>query len=220
MTRNWQLKLTAIVIAFLLWAAVQSGRPYRYRMTRVPVRVVNHDPEWVVSSDVSPAAVSIEFRGSFRDLLKLATAGVAIEVPVGDVSGRTAVYSLRSGWVDLGRASSDIEVGRIVPESVHVAFDRIATRLVAVRAKFDGALPDGYELRGAPVLDPAVVRVSGPAQRLTEMDTVDLPAIDLAGRRVSETVELMIDTTGLGVTVSPRRVRVALPVRTAVKVRQ
>jgi hypothetical protein len=37
---------------------------------------------------------------------------------------------------------------------------------------------------------------------------------------MTETVELMIDTTGLGVTVSPRRVRVLLPVRAAAKVQQ
>jgi YbbR domain-containing protein len=216
-TNNWQLKLIALAVAFLLWLGIQSGRPYRYRMAHVPVRVINHDPEWVIAGDVVPATVAIDFRGSFRDLMELAKAGVAIEIPVDDVTGGSAVYSLRSSWVNLGSASRSIVIRAIRPDSVHLSFDRIATRLVTVRAVLEGDLPAGLELSGAPVLDPGIVRVSGPARRLARMDTLDLRPIDLGSLRQTETMEVMIDTTGLGVTVSPRRVRVALPVRAATR---
>ncbi len=212
-SHDWQLKLTSVGIAFLLWLSLQSGKPYSYRMTDVPVRVVNRDAEWVVSSEPSPAAVDVTFRGRFSDLLELRSSGVSVIVPVEDVRDTAAVYALRSAWIDLGGASRDIAVGEVRPDSIRITFDRIATRLVGLRARFTGVLPAGHELAGPPVIDPTVVRVSGPAGRLARMDSLQLQAIDVRGITSHDTTVLTIDTTGMGVMVSPRRIRVILPVR-------
>jgi YbbR domain-containing protein len=210
---NWRLKLTAFAIAFLLWMAVQSGKPYRYRMAHVPVRIVNNNPEWIVSAPPAPATVSIEFQGRFRDLVRLPSAEPAVLIPVQSVTDTVAVFRLREAWVDMGSASGDILIGRIRPDSVRVTFDRMATRLITLQAQFSGALADGYELAGLPLIDPPVVRASGPARRLGRLDTLQLENIDLSGLRADDTVRLTIDTTGLGATITPRRVRVVVPVR-------
>jgi hypothetical protein len=208
---NWQLKLTALGIALLLWLVVQSGKPYRYRMSQVPVKVVNQDGDWIVARPPSPSTVSIEFYGRFRDLLELASSGVSVLVPVEDVQDTIAVYALHRGSVDLGTASRDITVGSIRPDSVYVTFDRMATRLAEVYAPLTGTPPAGYELAGALITDPSVVRVSGPSRRLARMDTITLPPIDIGRITGYDTTEITIDTVGTGVMVSPRRVRVIVP---------
>jgi YbbR domain-containing protein len=214
-TNNWQLKLTALALAFLLWLAVQSGKPYRYRMSQVPVRIVNHDAEYVVSNAPTPAFVSIEFFGRFRDLMALPASGVEVRIPVENVSDTSAAYGVRRENVDFGSADGDVTTGSIRPDTVHVSFDRIATRLVILRATLAGAPPSGYSLVGPPTTDPQVVRVSGPSRRLARMDTIHLPAIDISRMTGAQVAEVTIDTTNLGVTVSPRRIRVTVPLQSA-----
>jgi hypothetical protein len=210
---NWQLKLAAFAIAFLLWLAVQGGRPYRYRMPHVPVRVANSDPEWIVSSEPVPATVSIEFHGTFRDLLRLPSSKPAVIVPVDRVRDTAGVYILRNEWVDAGSPGHDIVIGPIRPDSVRISFDRVATRLIAVRAHFTGKVQDGYELAGLPIIDPPVVRASGPSRRLAHMDTLDLDDIDVSGLTADDTVTLTIDTAAIGANITPRRVRIVVPIR-------
>lgn len=212
-SNNWQLKITAIVIAFLLWLGVQGSKPYLYRMSHVPVRVANHDAEWVIASSPSPATVSVEFHAPFRDLLRLSAAKPIVVVPVADVTDTAAVFALKQAWVSTGDPDKGVLVGKISPDTVRVSFDRVATRLVALHARFTGKVADGYEIAGAPVIDPPVVRASGAARLLARLDTITLQNIDISGMRGDDTVLVNIDTTGRGAFITPLRARVVVPIR-------
>ena len=45
------------------------------------------------------------------------------------------------------------------------------------------------------------------------MDSINLPPINVSGVRAIDTFDLVIDTTTLHASISPRRVRVILPIR-------
>ena len=212
LAHNWQLKLAAFAIALVLWFAVQGDKPYRYRMT-IPVRVVNQDAEWVLTREPSPSEVTVEFSGAYRDLIGLRSANPAMVIPVDRVRDTVQVRALQRTWVALGDAQGDVAVGAIRPDSVRLAFDRIATRLVALRPHYNGDVEEGFVLAGPPILDPVMVRASGAARRLARMDSIDLPAINVSGVRAVDTFEVVIDTTTLGASITPRRVRVILPIR-------
>ena len=51
--------------------------------------------------------------------------------------------------------------------------------------------------------EPSVVRVSGPRRRLARIDTLRLTPIDLTRLAATDTMLVAVDTTGLGVLVSP-----------------
>lgn len=212
-TNNWQLKTTAVVIAFLLWLGVQGGKPYLYRMSHVPVRIANSDAEWVVASAPSPATVAVEFQAPFRDLLHLSATRPVVIVPVGDVTDTAAVFALKRSWVKIGDRDKRVLVGKILPDTVRVSFDRVATRLVLLHARFSGSVADGYELAGSPKFDPPVVRASGAARLLSRLDTITLQTIDISGMRGDDTVQVNIDTTGLGAFITPMHARVIVPIR-------
>jgi YbbR domain-containing protein len=212
-TNNWQLKITSVVVAFLLWLGVQGSKPYLYRMSHVPVRISNRDAEWVIASTPSPATVSIEFHAPFRDLLHLSAAKPVVVIPVADVTDTAAVFALKQSWVNTGDTDKGVLVGRIDPDTVRVSFDRVATRLVTLHARFTGKVADGYELAGAPMIDPSVVRASGAARRLARLDTIYLQNIDISGMRGDDTVQVNIDTAGLGAFISPTHARVLVPIR-------
>jgi YbbR domain-containing protein len=217
-TESWQLKLSALGIATLLWLGVQSGRPYHYRLSHVPVRVQNHDAEWVVASAPSPASVSVEFEGLFRDLFRLGAAKPAVVIPVDDVRDTAAIFALKRTWIEYaipanGRGATGITVSRIRPDTIRVAFDRLATKLLTLHARFNGTIADGYELAGPPIVDPSVVRATGASHRLAQLDSIELPTIDVSALRGNDTVILNLDTAAIGALITPHRARVIIPIR-------
>lgn len=214
LTRDWALKLTALVLAFLLWTSVRAEEPATWGPVNVPVRVLNEDHEWVVAEQPSPASVQVQFRGPFSELLRAGTGGgPEIIVPFDEVDDSIIMRPLSRNWVRMPPGTERVVVTEIIPSEVRVTFDRVSTRLLPVTATLRGDLPPGYELAGAPEIEPSMVRASGAGRALSRIDSLRLPPIDVRDRRALDTLQLTIDTTGTGLIISPRTVRVVVPIR-------
>lgn len=212
-TRDWALKLTALALAFLLWTSVRAEQPGTWQPTTIPVQVLNDDPEWIVVDPPSPQVVEVHFRGPYRELLRAASDPPQLIVPFEDVDDSVMVRAINRNWVRMPPGTEQVVIDQIIPAEVRVAFDRVNTRLLPVAAAVSGELPPGYELSGEPQVEPAMVRASGPGRALARMDSLRLPVIDLRDRRTRDTLQLTIDTTGTGLIVSPRNIRVILPIQ-------
>lgn len=211
-TNNWALKLAALAIAFLLWGAVKAEVPERVQISDVPVRVVLRDADWVVAGPAEPSTVEIDFSGPTRELLRLAVQRPEVLVPVDDVQDSTEVRVLRSGWVQLYGGMDNTRVEDVRPSTVTLYFDRVVSRLVPVSVQVIGAPAAGYRLSGPIEVEPSAVRASGAISRMAEIDTLRLGPIDLSGWTATDSFPLGVDTSGLGVIVSPMSVRVSVPV--------
>jgi YbbR domain-containing protein len=210
---DWALKLTALALAFLLWTTVQSETPNHIEVEDVELRIVNNAADWMVADAPSPASVRVVFRGPTRELFRFMTQRPDILVPINEVNDSVEILSLQRGWVRLPPGTPSVDVVSIRPEMVRLSFDRVATRLLPVATRLEGALPAGFELMGPPEVDPVVVRASGAGRNLARIDSLRLPPIDMRDRRGMDTLELTIDTVGTGLIISPRTVRVIVPVR-------
>jgi YbbR domain-containing protein len=208
---DWALKLTALVLAFLMWITVRADEPGQWSWD-VPVRVVNNDADWVVSGQPVPSEVTLYLRGPYRELLRASSDLPEIIVPIQEVRESSEVVQLRSNWVSLPSGTDQVAVVDLLPSSVRISFDRVDTQLLPVAAPLLGEPPPGYEMIGDVVVEPVAVRASGAGRALERMDSVRLPPIDLRGIRSYDTVDLTIDTTGTGLIISPRTVRVFVPV--------
>lgn len=208
---DWALKLTALVLAFLMWITVRADEPGQWSWD-VPVRVVNNDADWVVSGQPVPSEVTLYLRGPYRELLRASSDLPEIIVPIQEVRESSEVVQLRSNWVSLPSGTDQVAVVDLLPSSVRISFDRVDTRLIPVAAPLLGEPPPGYELIGDVVIEPVSVRASGAGRAIERMDSVRLPPIDLRGVRGYDTLDLTIDTTGSGLIISPRTVRVFVPV--------
>jgi len=211
-THDWALKLTSLAIAFLLWVTVQAETPGQWE-TETEVRVVNTDPEWVVDGPPTPSTVTVTFRGPLGELLRTASNLPHVIVPIEQVNDSLEFHELRRNWVSMPPGTDNTEIAMFSPSGVRVVFDRVSTRLIPVAATLQGEPTEGYVLAGPPQVDPAVVRASGARRDLAKIDTLRLPPIDLRDRRALDTLEVTIDTTGTGLIISPRTVRVVVPLR-------
>lgn len=211
-TTDWVLKLTALVLAFLMWVTVRADAPSQYDW-EIPVRVVNNDTEWVVSGPPAPAHVTLFLRGPYRELLRVSSNLPEIIVPIQQVNDSSEVHVLRTNWVSLPSGTDRTSVADLRPSTVRIAFDRVSARLIPVAAPLLGVPPPGFELAGDVVIEPIFVRASGGTRAMSRVDSIRLPPIDLSGVRTYDTLDLTIDTTGTGLIISPRTVRVFVPVR-------
>ena len=207
-TNNWQLKVTALVLAFLFWAALRREQPYRYTFDEIPLKVVIDDPEWVLAASPDPPTVRVTLTGPGGELLQAASSRPEMLVPIEEVRDSTVIRVLQPGWLMYGELPNT-SVERIEPSTVRLAFERIGVKLLPLAIDFSGTPAEGQQLVGMPVLDPPVVRASGGMRRLARMDSLRM-RLNLDGRRGVDTLEVPLDTTGTGVMLSPNRVRVIL----------
>lgn len=212
-TNNWQLKLTALVLAFLFWAALRREQPYSYTFRSVPVQVVNEDAAWVLASPPNPAVVRVTIEGPGGELLQVISNPPEIRVPVTTVTDSVSQLELRSAWVHYDQQQGT-RVTRIEPMLVRLSFERMTAKLLPVAVDLSGTPAPGYVLGGAPVVDPTVVRASGGAGRLARLDSLHV-SLNLDNRQGVDTLEVQVDTTGTGLVMSPDRVRVIVSLRPA-----
>jgi hypothetical protein len=210
LAHNWQLKLLALALSFLFWAALRRDQPYTYTVPNVPIQIVNNDPDWVLAGPPDPASAAVTFQGTGGDLLQIAAEAPQILVPVDEVTDSTGLQVLRPGWVQFGQLP--VRVTDIRPNTVRISFDQLSAKLLRLGYELSGSPAPGFELSGPPLIEPPAVRASGGARRLARIDSLTLH-LNLDNRSGVDTLEVPIDTLGTGIIVSPHRVRVIVPLR-------
>src|SRR5918997_3286684 len=228
--RNWHLKLSAVLLATVLYTGlVFSGQ---FSDATVQVRVEGTEPpanSIVLSGELG--LVSVEYRTSNdRD---------------GAVSDQAFVASVDMSEYDMNRAPEpqvlDVEVSALFdgieilsvePETVRVAIDRIEERTVPVEVD-PGTVPEGLEL-GDPVLSDEEVAVRGASSIVGQVDRavalvsinaagidfnqpVDLTAVDVRGQPVGAgLIDIEPEAVSVQIDVQPTETSVTVSVRPAV----
>lgn len=178
---NWELKLLALLLAFVTYYAIRGATGYEVEYT-VPVEVET-EPGFAVLS-MNPEVVDVRFRGSRDDLLKLdqksLKAGLRVrEENMGGVPRAVAVTPRNI------QGAPGVNVAMIDPPRVLVAFDR------EVETTFNVAKPAtlGLPLLGKAEIQysPQVVTVRGPKARIDELRAegqgeVTTDPVDVDGR--------------------------------------
>lgn len=208
-TENWELKLTALGLAVLLWAGVRSETQTRYRMQNVPVMVRTAEQEWVRVAPPAPQEVAIDFYGPVRELVRVGFGDPRVVVPVEDVDDSVEVYRLQSDWVEMEGGLDNVRIDNISPSIAQLFFQPIETRMVPLAARVQPTrMPNGMALRGYPSAEPAQVQVTGPRNRVQELDSLPVIVRDVPRDSGLVTRSVVLDTAGLGVEISPLEVTV------------
>lgn len=210
--RNWQLKLSAIAMAALLWTVPELGKESRQVLEAVPVRVQLNDPQWALVQDPTPATVRVTLTGPTRDLVALGMDRPSIVVPIDRVASPDTTVVLRFPWVRMSVADN-VVVEELVPSVVNLTFEAIAVGAVPLVPRFRGALPSGLSLARPPEVTPSLTRVSGPRSRVEGLESLDLQPLDLSRVESSGSYSVGVDTVGMmGLAFAPHRASIRLEV--------
>ena len=218
LTKNWQLKVTAVGMAVLLWTVPRFEGQSSQILEDIPVRVQLSDPNWSMVGDPSPAVVSVTLSGPARDLIALGIDRPPVLVPMDVVLSpdntvllRDTTVLLRLSWFRVS-GRDGVVVEDLRPSAVTLSFERIEERRIAFRAPLFGELPPGISLAGPPQITPPEARVFGAASRFERVDSLRLMPMDLSLVEGSGPFLLGVDTTGLqGLDIVPLEASVAIP---------
>jgi hypothetical protein len=196
LTYNWRLKLAALGLAVLIWAVVSSEQ---VTSQWIPVRVdpVVRDPEYVLSGPAEPAEVRVQFTGPGRELWELALDRPTLVLPLAGVGDRRA-FPVDPSMLRIP-SGLGVRVQDIRPAVVRVELQRLASRVVPVRARLGRRSLQRYVLGDSLEILPAEVRVTGPADRLAEITSVTTERFEIVPETDSTfTRQVELDTVGLG----------------------
>lgn len=179
--RRWSAVLS-VVLAVIVWTTIREAISFETVVRDVPIRIVTAEGMTVLEQSAEEA--DVWFRGAQSDLAQLERQNVRIEVTAlsaGRAGEARQVVELRPMHV---RSAGGARPVRIEPARIAFSVDREGERTVPVRAEFQDAPPEGYEI-GAVTCTPAAVRLRGPLSRLEDIEWVRTSPIDLQGRMQS-----------------------------------
>ena len=202
---NWPVKLTALVLSTVLWAAVAAEEP---TTQLAPVNVAVMPPRGRTLTEPPPPVQAL-FAGPARELIKLYSSPPVIRVEIPDtLSGSEFTAELRP--VDLNIARDiDATVRDVQPRLVTFKLDDVVRRTVRVVPRVTIIPDSGYALVGGIGVTPSVVTVRGPEAAVRDISEIATTSLQMT--EVTEPVRRLValDTTGLGsIRVTPAQVEV------------
>ncbi len=214
--RNWHLKLSAVLLATILYTGLVFSGSFSERTLEVRIEQVNASRDvFVLSGD--PGVVEVTYRVANDEAGGVSPADFAAQV---DFAAYDMTLAPEPRQLDITVTSlrEGVEVISWTPSSVRVQLDGVETRTVPVEVD-TGTIPAGLEIDD-PVVSAGEVEVRGPASVVGQIDrAIALVSIPASGIDVNESVELrLVDIEGqsLGtgqVDLEPEAVSVQVDVR-------
>lgn len=186
--RNWHLKLSAVMLATVLYTGLVFSGSFSESTIRLRVEGVNApDNSIVLSGDLGLVEVRYRTANDLPTTIsdQAFTATVDLSEYAMDRAPEPQVLD-----VDVVSLVEGVEIVGVVPPTVRVAIDRVTVRTVPVEVD-PGDVPDGLEI-DRPVASEEEVEIRGPASVVGAVDrAVALVRIDASGIDVNQPVTLV-----------------------------
>jgi len=191
---NWPIKVTALGLATVLWAAVSAEEP---TTQLVPIRLDIQAPTTrTLLQDIPP--IRGLYAGSARELIKLLIDPPSIAKVIPD-SITQSFFTIDLSPQDVSVTSdAAVVLQDILPRRVVVALDERLSRPVQVVSRVDVRAASGYRLMRSAVL-PESVLVSGPAAQVERIGSVFTIPAEFNNVRAPIRRTVAIDTSAFGV---------------------
>ncbi len=184
------VKITAVILAFLLWVHVVTDRTYEYTY-ELPFHIEGLRDGLMLASEV-PDKCAVNVKGTGKQLLKFLVNVDEARMSVADYS--TGLYAVDLSPADLiidhKDASEILDV--VSPRKLRLRIEERLEKRVPVVPDVDVAAAVGYALRGDLKYSPDSVTVSGPkriVRKIKRLRTEHVTFTDM-DRPLSEQVHL------------------------------
>ena len=171
------LRLVSAGAAVVVWYAIRAVTSNSTIVTDIPL-TIQPPPDWSVV-DVSARTINVAFLGTRDDLRYLNRELIKATLDARGHADNVA-FTVALGPANIN-APGSARIDFIRPAAITVRLDREITKQVPVKVETQNLLPDGYEIEKT-VVTPATVELSGPAQRLADLESISTVPVDLDGR--------------------------------------
>lgn len=206
LARNWPLKLAAVLLALMLYVAVQAQQPITQNFE------MKLDIEVPVGRTLlqKPPTIQVRVSGKGAELLRLRTFPTRLTKSVPDtVSASSWQIRLENGDVPVPKGV-DVTVLDITPRDITVSLDSVTRKEVRVVPLVTVVPESGFVVRGGISIAPSIVRIVGPEQNVAAIESLTTVPIEITNVSGTFRRELAIDTSALGIVrIAPRHVTVS-----------
>jgi YbbR domain-containing protein len=177
---DWGLKLLALAITIVLWMAVTGqNKPTTLRVPGVQLTFLK--PDGLELSNDPPQSIDVTLRGSRDKLDRIGPRDLLATVDLSDQKPGERILKLTLQRVRMD-LQEDVQVQGFHPATIPIRLEPIVEAQLEVEVKFEGKLPDGFELKSVST-SPARIRLRGPADRISALKRVTTETVWLDGRR-------------------------------------
>jgi len=169
---NWFLKLTAIVLALILWLFIQ-GDPGRLTPVEASVEIQGLPGDMEITSEL-PRSVQVTIRGARQELKCV--------IDLQDTKEGENIIPLRD-YIKSTRGLA-VEVSRVDPSQITLMLEKTVSKEVAVSVPVEGDPADGFDIYEK-ILNPDRVTITGPQSRVTQIEEISTEVVDINDRRQS-----------------------------------
>ena len=189
-TNNFGLKLTALVLAFIVWAMITGKeRSYSEKTLDVNVEYFNVGKNIDISS-VRPEKVRVIVRGTSKQLERVTAGDFKIKFDLKDVTEDTRLNFFTEDHLQLPEDIKGLQLVNVHPRMIEITVKEFVTVEIPVRVRYKGAMPEGVLLIDR-VLVPDKVRVTGYKSQIDDVSVVDgTESVNLSTIMESKTIRI------------------------------
>ena len=179
---DWGLKLLALAIAIVLWLAVTGqNKPMTMRVSGVQLNFLS--PEGFEISNDPPTTIDVILTASRDKLDRIGPRDLIANVDLSDQKAGERLIRMTLDRVKMD-LQDDIKIQGFHPATIPIRLEPIIEEPIEVEVKFEGKLPEGYEITGV-TINPAKIRLRGPADRIHALRKAITETVWLDGKKAS-----------------------------------
>jgi YbbR domain-containing protein len=179
---DWGLKLLALMITLALWLAVTGqNKPVTLRVSGVQLNFLRH--EGLEISNELPSTIEVVLTGSPAKLDRIGPRDLVATVDISDQKPGERIVRLSRDRVQMDLPEG-VSLQGFHPATLPIRLEPRVEAQREVEVKFEGTLPEGYELSTV-TANPARVRLRGPADRINAVHKAMTETVWLDGKRES-----------------------------------
>ena len=190
---NWPIKLTALGLAAVLWAAVAAQEP----TTQIVPVVVRVEPPPGRNLVGAIPEVRALFRGIPRELIKLYADAPIIRKTLPDtITGSSFALELAVSDIAVIDGAA-VNAQQIEPQSIRITLDDVSRKSVPVVNRVTIEPDSGYQIFGGVTVSPSSITIQGPQDRVAAVTSIGTESVALSGVRAPLRRRVPLSTTDL-----------------------
>lgn len=179
---DWGMKLLALAITVVLWLAVTGqNQPVTLRVSGVQLTFLR--PAGLEISNEPLSTVDVVLTGSKDKLDRIGPRDLVATVDLSDQKAGERVVRLSLDRIKMD-LQPDVKIQGFHPATIPIRLEPVVEASLDVEVKFEGKLPEGYEVRSVNV-SPAKIRLRGPADRINALRKVMTETVWLDDKKES-----------------------------------
>ena len=177
---DWTTKLVALAITLALWVGVTGlSTPTTRQIAEVPLTLSYSNKTEITSSSVQ--TVNIVISGDRRKVNQVTENNLVVSVDLSDVLPGERLVALEPDKVSI-ELPLGVKLQEIRPNRIAVRLESVEEKEVAVNVETTGEPAEGFDVYSETV-NPARVRVRGPASYVRGLTSVPTDRIDISGKQ-------------------------------------